>query len=635
MIVSTKNKINTPLKFFTLVVLIALLGSCTKNTTVNNYITNPTPSDGRYGLTPTPASTYLSIPAATLPPTGGGSLPSSYFIDIPTTSFNQGSQGSCASCATAMTKSIVDHVKNGIPYPNNSIIYSPSYLYNQVNDNPNNCLLAGSPLDRNFEVLKTQGICKLTDMQYNQANCTTLPTTNQRTLAASNKINHEFRLDPINTSTIKQFIQVGLPVIVAFKVDNHFAEDYNNPNNSNTVWTNFGTYIGSNHATLLYGWDDSKNAFKMLNSWGNQWGNNGSVWVSYSLVENLNVFYQAYIIQNGPSTTTNDLQLSGDLNFGNTTVNTSATKVIQLINNGTSNIDVSSLSITSPFSANWSSGTIQPGVPRSVTITFNPTNVGNFSRTVSINSNASNSPTTLQATGSGVQQTTQTRIISLSGNLSYGNVAVGQTTSRTLTISNNGNSPLTVSSVTTPQGFSGNSNGPIQPGNSVTMSIFFSPNNVQTYTGNVVVNSDATSGINTINANGNGVVNTPTSVPPVGSYSSCVPLGSFNCPPSFGLGTITSRILNINTSTGQIVVEVKKCDGTPFNAGGNLNVVNLLCGGPGSVSYGFGAFSAGQTSIQMIIVDNNMVGSKAYVPFIVQGASSNIYYSAPTMVVTY
>lgn len=622
--------------FLSLLFVSILFVTCKKTTIINNYITNP--STYGSGLIQTPASTYSNIPTATLPPSGGGSLPSSYFIEIPTTPFNQGNQGSCASCATAMAKSIIDHVKNGVPYSNNKIIYSPSYLFNQVNVNPNDCSKGGSYLYTNFDVLKSQGVCKLTDMQYNETDCTTPPTTNQKTLAANNKIDHYFRLGPINTSTIKQFINVGLPVIVAFKVDNHFTNDYSDPLNANKVWTSFGTYSNSNHATLLYGWDDSKNAFKMLNQWGNQWGNNGSIWVDYSLVENINVFYEAYILQNGASTNTNNLQVTGDLNFGNTTINTSSTKTIQLINNGTTSINVSNIAITSPFSTNWNSGTIQAGTTQSVTITFNPTSIGNASSTLTINSNAANSPTTIQASGVGVQQTTTTRIISLSGNLSYGNVTIGQSSNKTLTISNTGNNPLTVSSISTPQGFSGSYNGTIQAGNSANVTIIFSPSNVQSYSGNITVNSDATSGTNSISVSGSGVSSgggSPVVVPALGTYGNCDPTGqSYVCSPtvSYGTGIINGRIVSINTSTHQIVVEIKKCNGTAFNAGGNFNVVSGLCTG---VSYGFGSFNSGFTTIQMTITDNNMTGTKTYWPFIVQGTALNILYTAPPILITY
>jgi cathepsin L len=36
-----------------------------------------------------------------------------------------------------------------------------------------------------------------------------------------------------------------------------------------------------NHAVLLLGWDDSKNAWLILNSWGTQWGEEGYLWIAW------------------------------------------------------------------------------------------------------------------------------------------------------------------------------------------------------------------------------------------------------------------------------------------------------------------------------------------------------------------
>lgn len=38
---------------------------------------------------------------------------------------------------------------------------------------------------------------------------------------------------------------------------------------------------GVNHAIQLVGWDDSKGAWLMKNSWGTGWGENGFMWISY------------------------------------------------------------------------------------------------------------------------------------------------------------------------------------------------------------------------------------------------------------------------------------------------------------------------------------------------------------------
>ena len=107
----------------------------------------------------------------------------------------------------------------------------------------------------------------------------------------------------------------------------------------------------------------------------------------------------------------------------------------------------------------------------------------------------------LQGTGT----ITPTRIIALSGNLEFGNVVVGASAQRTLTITNSGNSTLNVSGLSYPGGFSGNwPSGTIPAGGSQNVTATFSPTAAASYGGTVTVNSDKTIGTNTIAASGTG-----------------------------------------------------------------------------------------------------------------------------------
>ena len=101
-------------------------------------------------------------------------------------------------------------------------------------------------------------------------------------------------------------------------------------------------------------------------------------------------------------------------------------------------------------------------------------------------------------------QSASTRIIRLSGDLAFGSVTVGQTSQRTLTIYNDGNSTLAVSGISYPTGFSNNWSGTISAGGSRNVTVTFAPTAATSYGGTVTVNSDKTSGTNTISCSGTG-----------------------------------------------------------------------------------------------------------------------------------
>jgi hypothetical protein len=106
----------------------------------------------------------------------------------------------------------------------------------------------------------------------------------------------------------------------------------------------------------------------------------------------------------------------------------------------------------------------------------------------------------------GVQGPPATRTIGVSGSLAFGNVRVGTTAQRTLTIGNSGTGPLAVSSITYPAGISGNwSSGSIAAGGSQNVTVTFSPSAVGTYGGTVTINANQTGGTRTTSASGAGM----------------------------------------------------------------------------------------------------------------------------------
>ncbi len=195
------------------------------------------------------------------------------------------------------------------------------------------------------------------------------------------------------------------------------------------------------------------------------------------------------------------ISVGGDLAFGNVTVGTSAQKTMTIANNGNLTLTVSSMSYPDGFSGDWSSGAIAAGKAQNVTVTFSPSVAkGYLGTSITVNSDATSGANVLAVSGTGVA-----RVISVSGDVAFGNVTVGTSAQKTMRIANNGNLRLTVSSISYPSGFSGDwSSGAIAAGGSQNVTVTFSPSSATGYGGNVTINSDKTSGGNTIAMSGTG-----------------------------------------------------------------------------------------------------------------------------------
>jgi YVTN family beta-propeller protein len=100
-----------------------------------------------------------------------------------------------------------------------------------------------------------------------------------------------------------------------------------------------------------------------------------------------------------------------------------------------------------------------------------------------------------------------TRIMTLNpANLNFGATRVGVGATATLTIGNAGNSPLIVSSIAYPAGFSGNwPGGVVPPGGAQAVTVFFTPT-PKPYSGTITVNANQTSGPTTVGVSGYGTI---------------------------------------------------------------------------------------------------------------------------------
>lgn len=192
----------------------------------------------------------------------------------------QGSQGSCTAWAVAYAlKSYQENLDYSWGVSSASTQFSPAYVYNQINDGVDE----GSSILDAMRLIQQGGVCTLADMPYNQSNFTTQPTQAQKTKAANYKSLSYATLD---TSTdIKNWIKYkGSGVVISIPV----FPDFDNLNAGNSIYDNTNGTDRGLHAVCIVGYDDSKQAFKIINSWGTNWGIGGYGYISYNLFDTNN-----------------------------------------------------------------------------------------------------------------------------------------------------------------------------------------------------------------------------------------------------------------------------------------------------------------------------------------------------------
>jgi len=185
---------------------------------------------------------------------------------------------------------------------------------------------------------------------------------------------------------------------------------------------------------------------------------------------------------------------SSSFGFGSVVDGQSKSQTFTLTNTGNASLTISQLSVSGAgFSVSGlaTPATLAAGASTSFSAVFAPTTSGNFSGTISITSDAPNSPANISLTGTGVASS-----ITLSANptsVSFGGVNAGSSKSSNVTITNSGNTSLTISQVTvsvkdvTETGLT----APVTlaAGQSQTMSLQFSPASAENVSGNITVTS--------------------------------------------------------------------------------------------------------------------------------------------------
>ena len=177
--------------------------------------------------------------------------------------------------------------------------FSPLFIYALVKDkkpgySDDNCQ-NGAYTHMALEVMKNQGVPKLSAFN---VMCANYVSEDLKRLAQAYKIDDYFTLfrSIVNDGNekvrkVKKSISEDCPVIISMELPQSFHSAKETWNGQDVDPSKHGR-----HAMCVVGYDDNKQggAFCVMNSWGQNWGDNGFVWIKYD--DFAKFVYQAFEI---------------------------------------------------------------------------------------------------------------------------------------------------------------------------------------------------------------------------------------------------------------------------------------------------------------------------------------------------
>jgi hypothetical protein len=221
-------------------------------------------------------SIQVTVNTTVLPPT---SLPSSVSLTMPAVG-DQGAEFSCVAFAVGYAARSAEAYYTGgaSSYGLASNVFSPEFLYNHTVGSAS--CGSGSGIVTALEYLKSTGITTWQTMPYSDLNgCAPGATSAMLAEAATHRIATYAALYKADVTGIKTMLAANHPLIMTINLDASFTNA-----EPGFVWRAYEGAGGFSHAVVISGYDDARRAFKVMNSWGTDWGDAGYSWIDYEFL---------------------------------------------------------------------------------------------------------------------------------------------------------------------------------------------------------------------------------------------------------------------------------------------------------------------------------------------------------------
>jgi C1A family cysteine protease len=180
-----------------------------------------------------------------------------------------------------------------------SKVYSPKDLFLAIPSAQRGSDCNGTTFEAALDVMMQRGIAKMNTAPYTSlGSCTSSPQSSWTTEAADNKI-LDYRQIEETVDNLKRYLYQGKAIVFGARLGDEFMNAYGDAVLTSQTYGYTGQH--AYHALILCGYDDSKGpngAFRVINSWGDSWGDNGFIWVDYHYFVQQDYFAYACFIAN-------------------------------------------------------------------------------------------------------------------------------------------------------------------------------------------------------------------------------------------------------------------------------------------------------------------------------------------------
>ena len=154
-----------------------------------------------------------------------------------------------------------------------TLILSPAFTYNQVSGDPS--CRTGTSVSKTLDLLRTSGGLPIEEFVYDAGWCGRQPTPAERRRALQFRIAGWSRFSAKDLSAVKSQLARGAPVIFSMRTGSRLRGH----RGDGVIESDNAPIYG--HTMLVVGYDDTRKAFRIQNSWGRDWGERGYAWFSY------------------------------------------------------------------------------------------------------------------------------------------------------------------------------------------------------------------------------------------------------------------------------------------------------------------------------------------------------------------